>query len=457
MLSALIAALLAPWLLGVLGMRVLRLPWPVTMGAAYLVGMIGLTLLLRLWSGFGLLFNFLPLLLLLLTLALCITPLAVKYRPVSLSYDVLDLSAWQRVIIIILLVLLTGRYLALTGEIAWRPLFAWDAWASWSVKAKVWFYQQTMTPFVSAEEWLQSGDHSAYTVIGTDYPVTIPLIQTWAALAWGTWLEAAANSPWLLCAIALGLGFYGQCRAAGAGIILAVLLTYLLLSLPLLNAHVALAGYADLWLASCYGLAAAAVVLWCINGERGQLVLTLILGACLPLLKAEGTVWALTLTVPILVRLIGRWIWLLMLGLLVGCVIWFMAGGVRIGAWVITPKLIDIPRLGRFTLQYTNNWPAVRDQLLLVGSWHLLWYLAPFSLLALFGRRSALFYGAVLLSVDLVMLYILFFFTHAAAWAEDGTAINRLFLHIAPLAVFLILLMLSPRTASRSVEQRAQS
>ncbi|MEZ5594571.1 MAG: hypothetical protein R3F53_29350 [Gammaproteobacteria bacterium] len=179
MLVALLIALLLPWLVGLLALRVLRLPPMLTAGAGFLLGMIGLSLLLRAWSGLDLPLQFMPVLLLLMLLALMLTPLAVKCRPAApgagTGASFTDLGAMARLAYTILLLLLIVRYAALAGEIAWRPLLGWDAWASWAVKAKVWFYQQHITPFVSSEAWLAWAGDSVYTVIANDYPATIPI------------------------------------------------------------------------------------------------------------------------------------------------------------------------------------------------------------------------------------------------------------------------------------------
>lgn len=451
----LLVALFAPWLVGAASLRLIRLPWLTSIGAGYLLGMILISLLLRLWSSLALPLELQPLLLSLLGMGLIFsfaTKLLSKPNPGQST----ALNTSQRWLIVLLFSLLVLRLLALGIEIAWRPLFAWDAWASWAVKAKVWFFQQQIVPFVAPEQWLQNTQNTSYTVIGTDYPITIPLLQFWVAMAWGDWQESIINSPWWLCMIALGCGFYGQCRVAGANPVTALIFTYLLLSLPLLNTHAALAGYADLWLASCYGLAATAVIIWCAGGSYQQLILAILLAATLSLLKAEGTIWALSLLVPLLAKWLQRGFWLLFLFVILGAGFWYQAGGITIGSFIITPSLIDAPGLGQFRLFYTDNWQAVADFLLLGGSWHLLWWLVPLCLPALLRQGSALFYATLLLTVNVTVLYILFFFTHAAAWATDGTAINRLFLQIAPLGVFALLLLYQ-RTVAQPAALSARS
>ena len=71
-------------------------------------------------------------------------------------------------------------------------------------------------------------------------------------LATGRWDESLMNLPWLLCFIALGAAFYSQLRNAGVSPAIGMAFSYFLLSMPLINTHVALAGYADLFLGAAY-------------------------------------------------------------------------------------------------------------------------------------------------------------------------------------------------------------
>ena len=79
-------------------------------------------------------------------------------------------------------------------------------------------------------------------------------------------------------------------------------------------------------------------------------------------------------------------------------------------------------------------------------NWHLLWYLAPL-VIALRWRvlvqdRCARSLGALLAGCAL-FLFVLFFFTDAAAWAENYTSANRLVLHIVPAMFSLLALLLA--------------
>ena len=93
-----------------------------------------------------------------------------------------------------------------------------------------------------------------------DCPITTPLLQTWVNVALGQWHDSLMNLPWLLIWISLGLIFYAQARSAAIGPAISIAATYMVLSLPYLNVHVALAGYADLLLALCFLAALAAFI-----------------------------------------------------------------------------------------------------------------------------------------------------------------------------------------------------
>ena len=87
---------------------------------------------------------------------------------------------------------------------------------------------------------------------------------------------------------------------------IALALVYALVSLPLIDAHVALAGYADLWVALTLGLATLAWTRWLIRREPSQLALALGLALCLPAIKLEGTVWLLVFAAIVVLDLVPR-------------------------------------------------------------------------------------------------------------------------------------------------------
>src|SRR5699024_3645182 len=158
------------------------------------------------------------------------------------------------------------------------------------------------------------------------YPKTVSLISLWVSLALERWDDSLINLPWLFCAIALGLAFYVQLRGWGFTLLASLLGTYLLFSLPLLNTHVALAGYADLWLATVYCLAGMAFLQWLRTGDSRQGGLALLLALACPLINREGLIWMLTFLPPLMIaRLSSKAILLTGVGSLIGLTVWYVS------------------------------------------------------------------------------------------------------------------------------------
>src|SRR5207249_6930888 len=165
-----------------------------------------------------------------------------------------QLTRWQQWAWMLLLAWLGLRFASIAAEIMWRPLYPWDAWGQWATKARVWFELGRIVPFARADVWL-SGATAAYFDASPDNPSTVPLLQVWSCVALGRWDDSAMNWPWLAILAALVAAVYGALRGEGVAPLLALFGAYLLASLPLVDVHVALAGYADLPLGAVYALA----------------------------------------------------------------------------------------------------------------------------------------------------------------------------------------------------------
>ena len=476
-------ALALPWLAGALWLRVWwrgAAPvglWPLALGYGGLLGLLAATLLVRAQAALGLPLDWVGPSVLLALLAVAGGWLAWRRTspPVPVAMQGANApqatARWQQLLFGLLLAWLGVRFINLALEVWWRPLYPWDAWTTWAVRPRVWSALGQLAPFVGSQRWLADATASAYTIEAWNYPATVPLLALWPTLAYGTWNETAANLPWLSGALLLGLGFYGQARLWGASALTALIFTWLLLSLPLLDSHVALAGYADLWLATAFGLAAIAFFQWARNGDRRQGLLALLLGLFCPLIKLEGAVWLL-LFIPALLaaRLRGGWL-LAVAGATAALGLgWWLAGGVAfdapgLGEVRLTPELIQIPYLGRFALGYRGGWSPVVQNFLVLANWHLFGYLALITagvaaIMVARGGRAERWLRAelVFVAASLLALFVLFFLTDAQRWAEQYTSINRVVLDFVPAFLFWVLTVwvgflgsgFSMRSAARS-------
>lgn len=454
-------SLLLPWLAGALLLRRLwpdGTPgvWPLALGYGYWAALlVGASLLYPL-SILGLRVAFW---LLMLGFALALGWAVRGLRPSGREAFQSLRSVWprdarelgSRLLLVLLLGWIGLRFVVLALEVWWQPLYPWDAWTTWAVRARVWSELGRLVPFVAPEVWSSDGTGAVYTIAAWNYPALVSRLALWPTLAAGGWNETAANLPWLGAAIALALGFYGQARLWGASATASLAALWVLISLPLLDTHVALAGYADLWLAGALGLSLMAFMQWTRTGDRRQAALCLALAASWPLLKLEGAVW-LVLLIPawMLVEARRRRIGLsliaaVVLGFGLAWVIGLRFEAPFIGLIEIGAEAIRLPFIGRFELGYHDSWGVFARAFLGLENWHLLGYLLVVGLVAALwriarGERAPwLLSGLALVLGSLMLLWGLFFLTDAHRWAEQGTSLGRLLLHFVPFYVFFLL------------------
>ena len=326
----------------------------------------------------------------------------------------------------LLLAWLALRFVLLGAEIAWLPLYPWDAWVEWATKARVWYELGHIVPFVDADVWLSRAS-GAYFDAAPGYPATLPLLQVWSCIALGRWDDSAMNWPWLLMLIALTLGVFGALRDSGLPPLGALVGAFLVASLPLVDVHVALAGYADLMTAATYALAALALHRWALRRDWRDAVVALLLALACPLVQPIGAVWALTLLPGVVVALLpGRGIKL-------------VAAAFGLAALAILALTqAETTFLGyRLHLDFHRPWQALIENYLLFANWNLLWYCLI--ALALIGARRLirppLAPLAMIVASGLAFVFFVAAFAEPVAQAFGFTPINRAALQLAPLLV----------------------
>ncbi len=440
------AGILLPTLCGVIWLQIrplrpAEIGWPTLLGYGYLSGALATTLLMRLLDLVGIRLGFIAIALSLV----CVT--AVGFALGHRTWPTPGISQfgrdwrsfntqpkWHKIAYAFLLALIVVRFGGLALELVWRPLFPWDAWSQWATKARVWYEFGHLVPFVAGDVWLSGKLPGAYTDLAPHYPPAIPLLQVWMSYCLGRWDDALMNLPWLACAIALGLAFYGQLRRWEVSPVIAMMFTYFLLSLPMLDTHVALAGYADLFMAAFYGLAAMAFFHWSKTRSVWQGIVAILFGLGCIFIKQPGLVWLLTFVPAVLVVLMPRrgvmMVTILGLAGLLGLVMLAQMGTMTLFSYNVS-------------LQYASAWLPLWQNLFILDNWHLLWYflfaamalaLPKLLLPRLRGITTLVFTGFAFLGVA-------FFFTQAQAWAEDFTTVNRALLHMAPVLMFYIVVL----------------
>jgi hypothetical protein len=333
----------------------------------------------------------------------------------------------------VLLAWLVVRGALLLGEVLRQPLFPWDAWTQWATKARVWFALRHMVPFEQAAAWLASGG-GAYFDAAPHYPATVPLWQVWSSVAIGHYDDALMNLPWWFLGVALTLLLYGFFRESAASPLFALVATWMIVSMPIVETHVALAGYADLPMA-CFLTAAALAGFRAIRtGSIGDAIVAVFFVAALPTIKNPGWIWIAVLLPGLLVaRLPHTGPRLVVAGWIVGVALVFVFGR------------YDLTVFG-YHLHFQLNvpWHGLGEAYLSFANWHLLFWVLPAIVLAtwpwVIGRELAPL--TMVVGSGALFLMLGFSVTSAAVWVEDQSTVNRATLHLAPLiAVWLILLV----------------
>jgi len=338
----------------------------------------------------------------------------------------------------------------MADEILLRPMYPWDAWAAWLLKPKAWMLGGHLDAFVGFDEWLADTSGTLRTTQTWSYPEALGRLAVWFASAWGDWNAGVVGAIWFALWVALLAGVYGGLRALGLARDRTVVAVYALGSLPLINVHVALAGYADLWIATLIAFSCLSWMRGLETGTRGPLVLAALFALLLPAVKLEGAIWLVLLAgtmlyarMPLRFRRIA-----LVLAPVIGVGI--------VAAYLLRVPLIA-PALDRIGLSADTgallaHAPAVigaaADGLFSQYNWHLFWVAVALTLAVRFAtlKQSApLRFLGLFLLLGSVFLFALFVLTPAGKWAESYTAVNRLSLQIVPaMLVFAALLWREP-------------
>jgi hypothetical protein len=335
---------------------------------------------------------------------------------------------------IFLATLLALRCATLGLEILWRPLFPWDATMHWATKARVWFEFNRIVPFVENDTWLNLGGAGVFTDRHPGYPSTVPLLQVWMNLATGRWDESLMNLPWLLCLMALGGAFYSQLRVSGTRALGAIAFTYLLLSMPLLNIHVALAGYADLFLGAAYCAGLMAFHNWLTTRCRWQGLLAVFFALSCILVKNEGLLWSVTFLPALVVAVPTRHKMAKLLLLLV-------LGSGFLAVLALKNPVIVTRILGQLNQFHADGLTGTIKSVWLHDNWHLFGYLLltiiPIGLIVP-GALTRTYIGITTALACAVGLFLfVFLFTEFGAGASNFTGVGRLCIQLAPGLMFL--------------------
>ena len=327
---------------------------------------------------------------------------------------------------------------------------------NWAPKAIVWFNYSELVPFVSREDWLTAPSSALNYTEGAGnawkYPITVPLIQLWGMLGIGTPDNTLVYLPWLFVALAMGSALYGHLRLLGASVPLATLACYVLMNLPFINVHVALAGYADIWVAAVFGNAVFALHEWGENRQWPYAVLALFLAFMCTQLKIPGLIMGGIVALVFLTSILhlSKTAWLSLLALALLTALFTITIGIdftfpSIGRVAVSADEIVLPYIGVYELQYHPVHNAMISTLFLMLNWNMLWYafvLLGATWLVRHKNQGITSYVPSLelraLILSLLFITFVYYFTNRYKYVQDFTQINRALVYSIPVMVFYI-------------------
>jgi hypothetical protein len=340
-------------------------------------------------------------------------------------------------------------------EVLTREVYPWDAWGSWVYRAKAWFFADSISAVVSSADWVTAPTAEIYTIQAWLYPLFPSVIPYWAALSQGEWSETLVNLPVLLAGMAISMALYGQCRENGISVMASLITCYFLFSIPLFGTHLALAGYADIWMAGYVGLGFIALIQGVLKQKatgqaRTQLAIGFLMITFSVFVKNEGAVWLLA---AIAMMILATWKPRNIIILLVTILSLTLLGlslGINyidiplIGRLGFVGERLVIPFIGEFPLEIHDIRDAYWNNFFRMGSWNLLWPIVTATLLI--SLRSIFIMpndrtGRAVMSFILIFVatqVFIFGFTNQGIWADTYTAINRLPLHFVPALLFTV-------------------
>ena len=467
----LLVSLLLPWLLGCIWVRSLvyrsnSWNWFIVIGHGYLAGVLFTTLYIRAWSGLSFGLDFWPMASVLAVItATGIFTQKWNTRPGKGSVPEAKTSKLIKLVISLLLGLIAWRYLTLLQEISIKPLYAWDAWMNWSPKAMVWFQTRELAGFVTPPQWLnQASGMDLYTLGAagsSTYPTSVPLIILWGMLGAGADDHSLVYLPWLLVMPNLGLAMYGHLRLSGASALLSCVACYLVMSLPYLNVHTALVGYADGWLAAAFCMAIFSLYAWQKNRAWRYAFLCLFYAAMCSQLKNPGIVLGLIMLFVFLRSLAGLKykaeliagvsLAFLLFVLVISDVNWDLP---YLGNLSVSRDAITVPFLGSFAFEYHDVSAAFIQTFFYMLNWNTACYIfILFVLLKLSQREIFRAPSSVLIAIFLAACFILFvfFLTRHHQAASNFATINRALVYLAPAMIFYLCIETHYLTISKSI------
>ena len=336
------------------------------------------------------------------------------------------------------------------------PNMAWDSWMVWVGKADQWIIHGLSVHINQFDLWAK--DSQSIFNSAAHYPDGLSLIYFLPRLISPS--NGIINILYLFSFAMIALLLTSRLARKGAPFYLQFLLIVVMFTTPLINNHLMIQGYADIWMAMYIVLIMLTFMDYHEKQELGVGITLIGYLLMLPMLKIEGWVWlVLFIFAHTMVAIANHKHKLKIFSLLLVALTLVVAlGGINlklpIGNLIINADKIEVLHLLNTQIQFTN----INDYLLTgffwQNNWSIIWLGLPFLLVSFFTSKhtKASQISHVFFILALSGFMFLFNFTEASKWAEDFTALNRIVLQLTLCYIFLLFRLLSRLKGVQTIE-----
>ncbi len=320
-----------------------------------------------------------------------------------------------------------------------KPIVGFDAFAYWSMKAKIIFAEKGIA---ATQETLRY-----YKQFHGSYPAHIPFLETWMSMCLGSWHDVLIKiffPVFFICTIFL---IYSSLRRSKERIN-SLFFAFLFASLPFATCHAAIA-YADFPIAVYYTASILFLYRFIKEGKTPFLIISAVTLGISGWTKNEG----LAFVFLNFILLISFLTFIKNLDLKEKAKQFLAYAGTTllfILPWEIFKKVYNFPasrdQMPQISKLFENfeRLPVIiikfYEKMFFSGNWHLLWILVFLTIIFYFRKVVAppRIYLLAALILNILLLAFIYYSTPSYVFLLDGTTLNRNLLILCPLAVFFI-------------------
>ncbi len=336
--------------------------------------------------------------------------------PRKISFNPID---WILFSLIITTVIYVGF------EVWLRPLYAWDGWAIWLIKSKLFFIDGFVNPNI-------------YEILRDSYPFVVNLFGTFLYVFIGGVDDKSVLLLFYGYYLMLGIALYTLLKRQGLNNTKALVFTFLLLSLQNVIRHGGRfeAGYSDLplgfYIFCCFSL----LLQYIKDKKLSTLILLVLFMAITRLIKDEGLIFSIILHT----LLLFTWLKSRNFSHLFFSFLWILP----ILQWEAFKYFnhINFTIYSDYTIKFSRVLPAISYvvmEFLNIRNWNLIWILLFFTLpFILLKKKISIKIAAFFIAIQLCSYILVFLLSPYEPHIHVPNVIDRLLLHFAPLAIYII-------------------